>query len=120
KPEICHVGLVFALSSESGGFVDRLAGLIKTEGFGFVAREGGLSGRRMLVIESGAGRERAAAATEALIQGHRPQWVMSTGFAGGLDERMKQGDILVANSIVDEAGQELKIDFKLPPAPKLH
>jgi adenosylhomocysteine nucleosidase len=120
KPEICHVGLVFALSSESGGFVDRLAGLIKTEGFGFVAREGGLNGRRMLVIESGVGREAAARATEALIQGHHPQWVISAGFAGGLDERLKQRDILVANSIVDESGHELKIDFKLPPAPKLH
>ncbi len=120
KPEVCHVGLVFALSSESGCFVDKLAGLIKTEGAGFVAREGGLGGRRMVVIESGMGRENATRATQALIDGHHPQWVISAGFAGGLDERLKQNDILMADSLVDAQGHTLALDLKMPPAPRLH
>ncbi len=119
-PEICHVGLVFALSIEAGGFVDRLSGLIKTEGAGFVAREGGLGGRRMIVVESGAGRENAARATQALIDGHQPRWIISAGFAGGLDERLKRNDILMADSLVDLQGQMLTLDFKMPPAPRLH
>ena len=120
EPEICHVGLVFALPIEAGGFVDKLAGGIKTAGAGFVAREGGLAGRRMVAIESGAGCEHAAQATEALILGHRPQWIISAGFAGGLDERLKQGDILMADSIVAPDGRILAIAFKMPPGPHLH
>jgi adenosylhomocysteine nucleosidase len=110
---VCHVGLVFALGIETGGLVDRLAGAIMTEGSGFVAREGGLHGRRLVLIESGAGRPAAARATEALIQGHRPQWVVSAGFAGALDERLHQGDIVMADQIVDTADRLLDIDFKL-------
>jgi adenosylhomocysteine nucleosidase len=120
EPDVCHVGLVFALPIEAGGFVDKLAGAIKTEGAGFVAREGGVEGRRMIVVESGAGRQQAARATEALILGHRPQWVISAGFAGALDERLKQGDILVADSIADITGRQLAIDFKMAPGTHLH
>jgi adenosylhomocysteine nucleosidase len=113
EPPICHVGLVFAMPIEAGGLVDRLAGMIRTEGSGFVAREGGLDGRRIVIVESGVGRQRASRATEALIVGHRPRWIVSAGFAGGLDDRLKQGDILMADSIADTGTKQLAIDFKL-------
>ena len=113
EPPVCHVGLVFALPIEAGGLVDRLAGMIRTEGSGFVAREGGLDGRRIVIVESGVGRQRASRATEALIVGHRPRWIVSAGFAGGLDDRLKQGDILMADSIADTGTKQLDLDFKL-------
>lgn len=113
KPPVCNVGLVFALSIEAGGLVDRLSGAIRTEGAGFVAREGGLDSRRIVIVESGVGRERAARATEALILGHKPRWIVSAGFAGALDERLGRGDILMADAIVDPKDRQLAIDFKL-------
>jgi adenosylhomocysteine nucleosidase len=119
-PPVCHVGCVFALGIEAGGLVDRLAGVVRTEGSGFVAREGGLEGRRIVLVESGAGRDAAAKATEALIQGHHPRWIISAGFAGGLDERVRQGDMLVADAIVDAENRELAIDFKMASQPNMH
>ncbi len=111
--DVCHVGIVFALGIEAGGLVDRLRGVIRTEGYGFTAREGGLDGRRLVIVESGAGREHAAKAAQALITGHEPRWVISAGFAGGLDERLAQGDILLPNQLVDTGGHQLDIDFRL-------
>jgi adenosylhomocysteine nucleosidase len=113
--DVCHVGLVFALGIEAGGLLDRLRGVVLTEGPGFVAREGGLAGRRLVVIESGVGCEAAARAAEVLILGHQPRWVISAGFAGGLQEKLAQGDILLANQIVDPSGRQFDIDFKLDP-----
>jgi adenosylhomocysteine nucleosidase len=113
RRNVCHVGLVFALGIEAGGLVDRLKGVIRTEGRGFSAREGGLEGRRLVVVESGAGSQLAARATDALIAGHAPRWVISAGFAGGLHESLAQGDILVPDQIVDASGRQLEIDFKL-------
>jgi adenosylhomocysteine nucleosidase len=115
-PPVCHVGLVFAMAIEAGGLVDRLAGVVATEGSGFVAREGGLDGRRLVVVESGAGAAAAAQATRALIQGHQPRWIVSAGFAGGLDERLAQGDILLPDQITDINDRRLDIDFKLSDA----
>ena len=65
-----------------------------------------------MIVESGVGRDAAARATEALIQGHEPRWILSAGFAGGLDDRLAQGDILLADQIVDASGHRLDIDFK--------
>ena len=113
QPPVCHVGLVFALGIEAGGLVDRLAGAIATTGARFVAREGGLEGRRLVIIESGAGCEAAARCTEALIAGHKPRWLISAGFAGALSEEMKRGHILMADEVVDVAGRRLKIDLNI-------
>jgi adenosylhomocysteine nucleosidase len=111
--DVCHVGLVFALPIEAGGLVDRLQGAIRIQGAGFSAREGGLEGRRLVLVESGVGAAAAARATEALLQGHAPRWVISAGFAGGLDPRVAQGDLLMADQLVDASGHRLGIDLKL-------
>jgi adenosylhomocysteine nucleosidase len=113
KRDVCHVGLVFALPIEAGGLVDRLSGAIRIEGSGFVAREGGLDGRRLVIVESGVGCAAARRATETLIAGHRPQWVISAGFAGGLHASVAQGDILLPDEIVDANERKLAIDFKV-------
>jgi adenosylhomocysteine nucleosidase len=112
-PPVCHVGCVFALGIEAGGLIDRLSGVVMTEGSGFVAREGGINGKRLVVIESGVGVAAAARATEALILGHRPQWIISTGFAGGLHDSLEQGDFLMADEIVDTADRKLLVELKL-------
>ncbi len=83
------------------------------QGAGFVAQEGGLEGRRLVIIESGAGCEAAARCSEALIAGHRPKWLISAGFAGALDAEMKPGHILMADEVVDAAGRRLKIDLNI-------
>jgi adenosylhomocysteine nucleosidase len=124
-PEVCHVGLVFALAIEAGGLVDRLAGVVGTEGAGFTAREGGLDGRRVVVVEAGAGAKAAAAGTQVLLAGHKPRWVVSAGFAGALAPQLRQGDILMADRIADLTGHELEVDFRIDPAvlagnPRLH
>ena len=112
-PSVCHVGLVFALGIEAGGLIDRMSGVIMTEGSGFVAREGGLEGKRLVVIESGVGCAAAARATQALILGHRPRWILSAGFAGGLHDTVAKGDIVMADQIVDVHDRQFEIDLKL-------
>lgn len=112
----CDVGAVFALSIESGGLEDLLSDLVTTQGHDFIVKAGRLQGRRVLLFEAGAGPKAAAAATEALIAGHQPQWVISAGFAGGLAPQLKRHDILMADSLSDEAGNTLAIDLKVDPA----
>jgi len=125
EPQVCHVGLIFALGIEAGGLVDRLSGVIATAGAGFVAREGGLDGRRLVIVESGAGRDSAARSTEALIAGHEPKWIISAGFAGSLHSDLKPGHILMADEVIDTSGHRLKIDLNITPeqvaaSPGLH
>ncbi|HEY2838995.1 MAG TPA: hypothetical protein VGJ26_07595 [Pirellulales bacterium] len=114
-PPPCDVGLVFALPQESGAFVDLLGGVVTTKGKGFVVRSGTLASRRIVIVEAGAGRLAAARGTQALIGGHRPLWVISAGFAGGLHADLRRGDVVLGNEIDDVSGRRLSIDLKADP-----
>jgi adenosylhomocysteine nucleosidase len=114
-PPPCDVGLVFALGIEQGGLEDLLGGVVVTQGTDFVARQGSLKGRNVVLIEAGVGPLAAARGTQALLAGHRPAWVISAGFSGALDPRLKRGDIVMADSITDGEGHRLSIDFKISP-----
>jgi adenosylhomocysteine nucleosidase len=66
-------------------------------------------GRRYRFFESGnvvavcggVGPEAARRATEAVIALYEPKLVKSVGFAGGLDPRLKAGDLLLPNRVID-------------------
>jgi adenosylhomocysteine nucleosidase len=116
SPRACDVGLVFALETESGGLEDLLNGQIAIRGKKFVVRQGGLKGRNVVVIRSSGGRRAAAEATETLILGHRPKWVISAGFAGALQPELCRHDLVMADSLVDTAGHQLSVDLRVDPA----
>ncbi|MBX3414639.1 MAG: hypothetical protein KF708_18270 [Pirellulales bacterium] len=111
RERACDVGLVFALPVERGAMEDRLDGVVRIESAGLVARQGGLRGRHVMLVDSGMGMERARRATELLIAGHRPEWIVSAGLSGGLVAELQRGDLVVAESVVDEAGGMLTIEL---------
>lgn len=106
EPKSCHLGIVFALGIESGCLEDLLRGMLTICGSGLTVREGGLRGRRTVVVLSGPGRQLAARATEILIDGHRPRRVISAGFAGALCPELKRNDILIADRLIDASDTE--------------
>jgi adenosylhomocysteine nucleosidase len=117
--EPCDCGIVLALAIEAGGLVDLLEEATVTRGDGLTVRQGRLDGRRVVLVESGVGRENAARATHALVDAHRPLRIVSAGFAGGLDPALRPGDLVVADSLVDLAGA-LHTFHTLQTLPTLH
>jgi len=112
----CHAGVLFALGAEAGGLEDLLHNLVRIRGHGFVARQGELQGRRVVVFRSGPGGPSAAKATETLLDGHRPGWLISAGFAGGLSPALARYDVLMAESLTDLAGNRLATGLNVDPA----
>jgi adenosylhomocysteine nucleosidase len=110
------IGVVFAIGSESGGLEDLLHDVVDVRAAGFTVRRGGLGQRPVIIAISGAGRKRAADATEALILGHRPRLVISAGFAGGLVDDLKRNDVVVGDSVRTEDGANAPLDAMLLPA----
>lgn len=111
------IGIVCALPIELGAFLDRCQKVKKYTGGDFVFRGGFYDGIRVAVVESGMGFARARRATQALLEGHSPRWLLSCGFAGALRENIPIGSILVADSIVDQHGQAMQIDLHMPADP---
>ena len=115
-PQPCDVGLVFALGIESGGLEDLLSDLVVTRGRGFTVRQGKLAGRSLVLMEAGIGRAAAARGAQLLIDGHRPSWIISAGFAGGLQPHVRRGDIVLVNQVAEPSGGCLSIDLRVNPA----
>lgn len=115
RPRPCDIGFVFALGIESGGLQDLLEGVVTTRGAGLTFRQGVLRNRSVVLVETGVGQAGAARGTQALLAGHRPAWVISAGFAGALDRRLRRGDIVLADAVIGPDGRRLAIDLKIPP-----
>lgn len=120
----CDVGLLFATGTEQGGLDDRLEQKTTIRATRFTVRRGLLRGRSLAVVTSGVGGTSARRACEILIAGHRPRLIVSAGFAGGLDPRVKRGDFLSARSVVNGDGGEIAValepDSPPPRAGQLH
>lgn len=116
EPIPCDVGLVFALGIEAGGLEDLMSGVLTTRAAGSVVRQGELGTRGLTIVEAGVGCEAARHGTELLLSGHRPRWIISAGFAGGLDARLKRSDIVMADSLVGPDGNRLSLDLKVDAA----
>ncbi|HLQ46746.1 MAG TPA: hypothetical protein VK137_18525, partial [Planctomycetaceae bacterium] len=112
-----EVGIVCALPIELGAFLDRCEKVKKYTGGEFVFRGGFYDGIRVVVVEAGMGFARARRATQALLDGHSPEWLLSCGFSGALRPEISVGSIVVADSIADQHGHCLQIDLHMPADP---
>jgi len=61
--------------------------------------EGALAGRQVLLARTGMGPARAQKATVALIQHHKPEAILSIGFAGSLVDELRAGHLVIARQV---------------------
>ena len=111
------IGIVAALGLEVSPFVGRCLPVQSYVGERFHVRGMLLHDTRIAVVESGAGASLAGRATQALLDGHSPKWVLSVGFSGALQPHLKVGDLVVANAIVDRQGKGLSVPVQMQSSP---
>ena len=114
-PVSADIGVVAALSIEVAPLLARLENVRKYSGPKFAVVEGEYAGKVVAVVLAGVGRVRAQRGAEILLDGHRPRWIVSAGFAGGLDPVLKRNDLVLASEVVNLAGRRYVIDLALPP-----
>lgn len=61
--------------------------------------QGTIDGNDVVLVQSGIGKVAAALATAALIDKFSPDYVVNTGSAGGFDQALKVGDIVVSSEV---------------------
>lgn len=54
----------------------------------------------VIIVKSGIGKVNAALTTQKMIDWYSPNLIINTGVAGGLDESVRTGDVVVPDSIV--------------------
>jgi len=112
----CDIAFIFALDIESADFVAKLSDVRTTRMPTYNVHEGIYANRQVVVVDSGVGVDNAAQAALDTIAMHKPQWVVSTGFAGSLHPDVRKGHMLMAGHVCDIAGRQLATGLKIDPA----
>ena len=61
--------------------------------------EGKINNRPVAVLQSGIGKVAAAMSTTLLIQEFKPDMIINTGSAGGLDPNLNVGDVIISTDV---------------------
>lgn len=116
-PEPVDIGIVAALPIEVGTLKDAMSAKAEyrdAAGRKLTILEGDLAGKRVALVVTGPGVKNAEAGLRRLIAGHRPRWIISAGFAGGLEPSLERGDVVVIREVVDgDSGARLSIDCSI-------
>lgn len=95
------IAVTFALPDESRDFVAKLRNVRKIVRGSLPVILGTFGERQIAVCHTGIGAESCRTRVAVFLQDHRPEILISSGFAGGLDPALKAGDLLVAENFSD-------------------
>lgn len=113
-PSVADIGVVAALPIELGAFLDRCRAKRAYQAGSQKIVEAVLGNQIIVTIAAGMGGDRAKRGTELLLAGHRPRWILSTGFAGALAPDLERGSIILPDRLTDAAGRHIEIDVHVP------
>ena len=100
--KIPHLAAVtFALPDESRDFVAKLRGARQIRRGSLPVFVGALGEKQIAVCHTGVGAESCRERITDFLKNHQPKYLISSGFAGGLDPVLKVGDLVLAENFTD-------------------
>src|SRR5437868_2925112 len=91
------IGITFALPSESSDLVRRLRAVERCDNL----ISGNVNGRDVALVHTGVGARNCNQRLEILLHKTRPRLVISSGFAGAVTEKLRVGDLVLAQNFSD-------------------
>jgi len=92
-------GIIGAMEPEVAILKSKLENCETTEYASFTFYEGTLEGNNVVIVQSGIGKVAAALATAFLIEKYSPDYIVNTGSAGGFEQSLKVGDIVISTEV---------------------
>lgn len=92
-------GIIGAMEPEVAILKSKLSAATTFEHAGYTFYQGQLDGDDVVIVQSGIGKVAAALATAILIDKFQPDYVVNTGSAGGFDQSLKVGDIVISSEV---------------------
>jgi adenosylhomocysteine nucleosidase len=109
-PVRADVGIVAALPLEVGDFIDHLRRVRRYRSAALTLVEGERNDKIVVIAVAGVGRPAAKRATELVLAGHRPSWIISAGFAGALQPALARNDLVVPGEVLDPEGRRFRVE----------
>ena len=95
-----RVGIIFAMEEELVALKEYLKLEKEYNIFNLTFYEGTINGVECVLVESGVGKVNAARTTQILIDNIKVDYIFNIGVAGGVDESLCVGDIVLGEKLV--------------------
>jgi len=92
-------GIIGAMEPEVAILKAKLTNAKTSNYGGFEFYQGQLNGNDVVIVQSGIGKVAAALATLLLIDKFNPDYVVNTGSAGGFEQSLKVGDVVISSEV---------------------
>ena len=93
------IGIIGAMEPEVAVLRDKIEHLTIEKFAGMEFCTGTLNGVEVVVSQSGIGKVAAAVSTTLLIEKYAPDCIINTGSAGGFDEKLNVGDVVIGTEV---------------------
>jgi nucleoside phosphorylase len=102
------IAVTFALPAESSGFVRRLSNKSRSARNGIETVRGKIDDREVAVLHTGVGEKACRHRLANLLQDQQFDCLISSGFAGALNDELRVGDLLLAKnfSVIELNGRD--------------
>ncbi len=92
-------GIIGAMEPEVAILKSKLSNIQTSSFGGYQFFEGQLDGCDVVIVQSGIGKVAAALATVLMIDKFSPDYIVNTGSAGGFDQSLKVGDVVISSEV---------------------
>lgn len=94
------IAIIVAMDKELNGLNKMLSNKKEVTENGFCYITGNFENKELILHKCGIGKVNAAVGASVLIQKFKPDFVISSGVAGGIDSKLKVMDIIVSNELI--------------------
>ena len=99
KEKIMKAGIIGAMEPEVAILKEKLTHCETSTHAGYTFYQGKINNNDVVIVQSGIGKVAAALATAILIDRFQPDYIVNTGSAGGFNDTLKVGDIVVSSEV---------------------
>ncbi|CZQ85894.1 5'-methylthioadenosine/adenosylhomocysteine nucleosidase [Trichococcus collinsii] len=93
------IGIIGAMEEENRILLENMTEKIEEVHFHLAFTRGKIENQDVVLVQSGIGKVNSAIATAFIIDRYRPDFVINTGSAGGLNAALHVGDVVVADKV---------------------
>lgn len=93
------IGIIGAMEPEVALLKDAIVGLQTSEHGGYTFYSGQINDMAVVLVQSGIGKVASAVATTLLLTHFNPDCVINTGSAGGFDQELEVGDVVISSEV---------------------
>lgn len=114
------IGIIGAMEEEVDGLIKSMTIEIKEKKAMMEFNKGKLWNKEVVVVKSGIGKVNAAVCTQILIDDFNVSMVINVGVAGGIQENIYPGDVVIAENLVQYDMDATAFGDKLGQIPRLN